>query len=255
MNLKFFLLFLMLLTAVVVNSAEVDVHCCIIGKQEDSTIEYPFDEHRITSMIDEASLIFRQVAMRFRVSSYQMITNNALSAIVVTNSAMRSQLYATMTAASGMKLFFVHELRDTNATATWSPFGIIVGLRATGVTLAHELGHACGLEDIYDWFEVTSNVVMTVEGDISPARMPYDCGRYHTVSSQGELVTRLLMYGYEDRTGVDITYGDIDGVWYSGANHHPGENDTNLWHTTQAPVGFVLHGNRHPQSENITDYQ
>ena len=57
MNLKFFLLFLMLVASVVVNSAEVDVHCCIIGKLEDSTIEYPLDEHRITSMMDEANLI------------------------------------------------------------------------------------------------------------------------------------------------------------------------------------------------------
>lgn len=255
MNLKFFLLFLMLVTAVVVNSAEVDVHCCIIGKQEDSTIEYPVDENEISSILNEVNLVFRQVAIRFCVRSYQMVTNNALSSIDISNEAMRRQLYATMSSSSGVKLFFVPELYNTRAVATWSPFGIIVGPHATGVTLAHELGHACGLEDIYDWFEVSSNVVMTVEGDISPARMPYDCGRYHTVSSQGELVTRLLMYGYEDRTGVDITYGDIDGVWYSGANHHPGENDTNLWHTTQAPVGFVLHGNRHPQSENITDYQ
>lgn len=254
MNLKFFLLSLMLVIAAVVNSAEVDVHCCIIGKQEDSTTEYPFDEHRITSMIDEVNLIFRQVAMRFRVSSYQMITNNAFSSIVVTNSAMRSQLFATMTASSGVKLFFVHELCNVNATAIWNPFGIIVGSRATGVTLAHELGHACGLEDIYDEYEISSNTWIRVEGDISPVRMPYDCGRYHTVSSQGDLVTRLLMYGYEGRSGVDITYGDVDGVWYSGANHQ-GEKDTNLWHTIQAPVGFVLHGNRHPQSENITDYQ
>ena len=118
------------------------------------------------------------------------------------------------------------------------------------MTIAHEIGHACGLEDVYSQYD-GSNFVIAVSGPIGKARMPDDWGRYSSDTDQGDFVRRLLMYGIEDeRGGVDMPYGDVDGVWCDAANMDVAYANSNCWHTSLAPVGFHYHGNRHPRSED-----
>ena len=151
----------------------------------------------------------------------------------------------------GLKMCFVNSIMD-DAAAFWNPYGIIIEASASAATIAHEMGHACGLEDIYSEY-TGSNFVIEVSGTISKIRMPDDWGRYSSDTDQGDFVKRLLMYGVDDRDGVDIPYGDVYGAWYDAANMDAAYTNSNSWHTSLAPVGFHYHGNRHPRSEDWVD--
>ena len=59
-----------------------------------------------------------------------------------------------------------------------------------------------------------------------------------------------MMYGADDGDGLDISYGDVDGVWQDAANVDVAYVNSNCWHTSLAPVGFHYHGNRHPRSDD-----
>ena len=60
-------------------------------------------------------------------------------------------LVANYTAHDCLKLYFVGEIisERMRVKAMHTPFGIVVGRRVTRNTLAHEMGHALGLDDCY----------------------------------------------------------------------------------------------------------
>lgn len=220
----------------------IPLRCMVIG--DDDSTSYM----EISNMVVDVNRVFRQVAMSFEVESCVRTNDFALQVIYDTNTTQRAKVYALLPNGNGLKLFFVNRI-DGDRVAFWNPYGIIIEKSATFKDVAHEIGHACGLEDIYSEY-IGSNFVIEVSGPISKARMPDDWGRYSSDTDQGEFVKRLLMYGINDRKGVDIPYGDVDGVWYDAANMDVAAVNSNCWHTTLAPVGFHYHGNRHPRSED-----
>ena len=89
--------------------------------------------------------------------------------------------------------------------------------------MAHELGHACGLEDVLDYVEWRdpANVKHQYyyEGDVARWRLPHDWGTdfdegYYSVQWHGDVLTRLLMCGrrLSPRTNEDISYGNAHGL-------------------------------------------
>ena len=228
------------------NCAPIPLRCAIVGAGDNSGA---ISMEAISNKITEVNRIFRQVAMSFEVASCICTNDTALSEVAMTNSSQRARLYSTIPNGDGLKMFFVKSTID-DVAAFWNHYGIIVEASASAVTIAHELGHACGLEDVYSQYD-GSNFVIAVSGPIGKARMPDDWGRYSSDTDQGDFVRRLLMYGIEDeRGGVDMPYGDVDGVWCDAANMDVAYANSNCWHTSLAPVGFHYHGNRHPRSED-----
>jgi len=102
--------------------------------------------------------------------------------------------------------------------------------------LAHELGHACGLRDIYEWFRDPTTGVVTSINDAGLTRASYmhpkdwAAGYYPRGLLHTNLITRVLMYGYSHDTKGCIPYGDAYGVYLP-------VNATQLI-TGMAPVGF-----------------
>lgn len=81
--------------------------------------------------------------------------------------------------------------------------------------VAHEIGHACGLDDIYIDQEGGSNV--SADLPINKHYLPYDCdivSYYDTSYNYHHLLRRLLMFGTTgaNSTGFDIPSGEIFGV-------------------------------------------
>lgn len=223
----------------------IPLRCAIISSDEGSIL---MSKETVSNKITEVNRIFRQVAMSFEIT-YCICTNDmTLTDVSKTNVRQRERLYSMIPNGDGLKLFFVNSIMD-DAVAFWNPFGIIIEKSATSKDVAHEIGHACGLEDIYSEC-VGSNFVIEVSGPISKARMPDDWGRYSSDADQRDFVKRLLMYGADDGDGLDISYGDVDGVWQDAANVDVAYVNSNCWHTSLAPVGFHYHGNRHPRSDD-----
>ena len=223
----------------------IPLRCLIVGSDGGAV---PVSAETVSNKVDEVNRIFRQAAMSFTVESCVVTNAVGLFEIDETNVVQRSRLYSMLPNGDGLKMIYVNRISG-DTEAFWSHYGIIITASARAEVVAHEIGHACGLEDIYTEY-AGSNFVISVSGKATKARMPDDWGRSLGDFDQGDVVKRLLMYGYDDKTGVDISYGDIDGVWQDADNVQAAFADSNCWHTTLAPVGFHYHGNRHPKSDD-----
>lgn len=219
------------------HGAPIDLNLCIVY---DNRNQPTITQAGFESLVTEVNRIFRQVAMSFRAGECIVTNDSSFVSIDSNNLTGSIGLFDALDGSSGIKVFFVPELID--AAAFQCSKGIVVGQGYSARVLAHELGHACGLDDIYDVYD---GVEYEVNGAIRRAWVPLDWGDYRTVSDQAELVQQLLMYGYDSGTGVDITFGDVYGLWYSEFEDSSGESNV-VWHMSLAPVGFHHHGNRNP---------
>lgn len=227
--------------------APIPLRCAIVEDGERGSF---INMTEISNKVTEVNRIFRQVAMSFEIQSCIQTNDALLATVVLTNANQRARLYSILPNGDGLKVIFVNDIEDA-AVACWNPYGIIVESSTSAIDIAHELGHACGLGDVYDDV-FGSNFVISVSGVVGKNRMPDDWGRYSGSLEQSVFVRRLLMYGFANtKTGVDISYGDIDGVWFDADNEQTAYVNSNCWHTTMAPVGFHYHGNRYPRSDDL----
>lgn len=123
-----------------------------------------------------------------------------------------------------IKVFFTRTIvsRD-DILGSYHPMGILISADANPYVLAHEIGHAFGLKDIYDE-QLDRNGALqnehklkAVVGPSDFTSHPEDWGAesghgYYERSDSGEIIVRqLLMYGYPG-SGLDIPDGRVRGI-------------------------------------------
>lgn len=185
--------------------------------------------------------IYAQVCMRFAIESILKINSTYLANVHLTNTVQWTELCSIGQDTGGLELYFVFNLGG-EATAFHTPGGIVVGPKANGRSMTHEIGHVYGLPDIYEESEDGS---LFVSGKPPRERMPDDWGWYPPTVTQEEIVHRLLMYGTFSDTKADISYGDIYGIHYTSSWNRVARKWENHWMLDLVPVGFKHHGNRH----------
>ncbi|MBQ6911748.1 MAG: hypothetical protein IJQ35_06240 [Bacteroidales bacterium] len=148
-----------------------------------------------------------------------------------------TNLLQTISAYGGLKLYFVGTIVDeyeNDPDAVDTRLGMALGEFATGETLAHEVGHRFGLEDIY--IINLDDPTCMVTGEIDEQRLPSDWGRYRIAGeealTQSNLIQRLLMYSSNIPGATDIPYDEVEGFW------HTGEVGNWDWDEGLAPVGL-----------------
>ncbi len=177
--------------------------------------------------------------LTFEIESISITNDSYLANVQLTNSTQWVALTSIERNTGMLELYFVPSL-EGGATAFYSRWGIVVGPSANVRTLSHEIGHACGLPDVYVSHRETS---LQVQGLPSKDRMPDDWGWYPPSLTHQQLLQRLLMYGVFSSSKADLSYGDIYGLYYTRSA------GVKTWHLNQAPVGFGRHGNRNPVSQ------
>lgn len=221
----------------------VDIDACVVADPHSN--EPVLSETSISNTLNDVNRIFRQVAMKFRLRSCIYTNDSELCVIDSTNVDQVVSLGMILDACGGLNVYFVPKIANSELGFA-NEFYVVAKQGSNAGVLAHEIGHACGLSDIYDHHVDTS---LEVEGPSRKDRMPYDWGRYRNGNNHSSVIRNLLMYGYHTADSIDISYGDVYGLWYTKDDVLGADRATNVWHLSNAPVGFHFHGNRHPRSE------
>ncbi len=220
---------------------DIKLKCWIVSGNQD---EDNCTAESVSNHIDGVNQIYSQACMKFAIHSVSYTNDAYLANIHITNRVQWTTLTSIGQNTGMLELYFVPELKG-KATAFYTSHGIVIGPDANARTIAHEIGHACGLPDIYDENRETS---LKVEGMPSKERIPDDWGWYPPSVKQADLVRRLLMYGVYSDTKADITYGDIYGLYYTNFWNQTTRKWERVWQLNNVPIGFGRHGNRNPTS-------
>ncbi len=235
----------------VVEESTVKLRAWIIGGDS----QWPKDETSISNMVSVANDICSQVGVVIDLVDPIVKTNipNAYNPTiegVETNRWQIGRLVSIAEGTDGLECYFVNGFYDQPGTAGVNcPSGMVLTAFADGVTLAHEIGHAFGLNDIFISNEDYTNDVVTLR-TITPEERPREAYmeadwnggckghgaggvRYYGKDiTHSEVIGRMLMNGCGG-SGRDISCGQVHGIWYSG----DGKQDED-WHIDLAPVGF-----------------
>jgi len=164
----------------------------------------------------EANAIWKQAGIRFRPQYGGEIRNSSYFAIqdVATLDALTSENFNT----GKLEVYFVNSLpglilgTDRSSTED-AREGITTTGSLSAQILAHELGHAVGLDDFYTSQSISGQTVTTGTELIREAWLPEDWSDFYEVDlTQTDLLERLLMFGIFTTNGNDIPAGRIYGV-------------------------------------------
>ncbi len=113
------------------------------------------------------------------------------------NPHLTAMLDTTNSMGNAVEIYFVETLENEGAAGVCWPEGIAIARNGTSHTIAHEVMHDCGLEDIYTVENPDGADPNPVPGPVSEERIPADWGGgyYPPGLAQRSLITRLLMRG------------------------------------------------------------
>jgi len=177
---------------------------------------------QVINKINEANLIQDQVAMVLNLSGGIHYTNRTDWLIMDTSDAANDVMKDLPNYGNGLKVCFISEI-SSGVAGVNSTNCIIITLDAKPNTLPHEVGHTCGLWDIY--IAHTNNFSLPDESPstesiekIGPTKAEYmhpkdwGSGYYPVGFLHTNLVMQLLMYGYAEDDALDIPCSDVYGV-------------------------------------------
>ena len=223
----------------VVPIATVNLRAWII---ESKTMETAFSADDIRRMVKDANDVYAQVGVTLNLIEPIVITNipDAYDAQYnpSTNQTSRWTFWDIVDIATntcGLECYFINSFADSSKTiAANSEWGLVATKRADGVDLAHEIGHALGLRDVYisnQDDKASSDPLLEIAAYEKPSASNlsgdwnggcYGKGTagtryYRSGLSMQEVVSRMLMNGVRgsDDCPRDITNGDVRGVYYT----------------------------------------
>jgi len=155
------------------------------------------------------------------VDHIQHINRSAWKNLNSTNTTFRQTLrqMGETPRAGDLRIFFIESYNGSNRTGFNGDYCMAIAKNASAVTLAHEIGHACGLRDIYSYVRNNTNQIthhIFNAGVVKAEYMdPLDwgAGYYAADLQQTNLITRLLMYGYIHPNANHIPHGNVYGVY------------------------------------------
>ena len=176
----------------------------------------------IDKMLDEANEVFTQVGITFQLMSVTMLLESRFWRIPYGQQVQDSRgmwtwqcptqlldlVINSYTAEDCIRVYFIGEIiSDFGAKAMTTPYGIIIGKMATTRTLAHELGHALGLDDCYAFRPLKNQDDIYVPHSDAPVDKMFfngvegdwgeESGRgfYDVLDTRKKLMMKMLMHG------------------------------------------------------------
>jgi hypothetical protein len=177
-------------------------------------------EAEVASLIVDVNKYYSQVAMEIVVQGGVRYINKTdwLTIQSAGNYAEQDVMQSTTNNTGGIEIYFVDDIEGSATGVNYSPSNAAAGLMVedggNARTVAHEIGHAAGLEDIYDQKGGTTLSNDPVKEVWEPKDWNSGSGPayYEATLKQPGLVQRLLMYGYTSTTKADIPRGQVHGL-------------------------------------------
>ena len=249
----------------VVNEKVVDIRAWLISNKNGDTA---FSEEEVRQMVRGASDIYAQVGVSLNLVEPITVTNIPAAYDASYNSLTNGywafdQIVDIASNTGGIECYFINSFIDYEYTvAANSINGMVITSRALSASLAHEIGHAFGLHDIYrsnsqkrgngeDLLEIPTYVKASsqnvpsdwnggCDGRNSPGTRYYEYG-----CTMHKLYSRMMMNGVKSfgDVGRDITAGNVYGVGYY---YLQGQR---VWFVNEVAVGFMSVRNNNPQHQ------
>ena len=202
-----------------------------------NNINAAWTTQEICKMLDTANEVFTQVGIEFELEGPPTTvgTTNDWNLVIGTfkdNNETSRWEYASActnllngyTSSNCVEIYFTGSvIYRRRSVAVTTPYGIVVGKRKVKpMTLAHELGHALGLEDCYARMRRSAGVIVSVGGVEEPVDGQFflfgngDWGKeggrgfYGMEDSKLAVTSMLLMHGFSsDATKADVPTGRV----------------------------------------------
>ena len=131
---------------------------------------------------------------------------------------------STNSMGNAVELYFVRTLDGRTTAGVRRPKGIAIASGVGSRTIAHEVLHDCGLEDIYVGDDQGNPLVEPIVAQSVPS--DWGGGYYNPWTLQHVLIKRLVMCSGldpEEVAGIDLPFGNVRG-WH----HDAGGGGTSL---------------------------
>jgi len=192
--------------------------CEVLDVKEAPTITRAYVEQLLVGVND----IYRQVGLQFVSAEVTTVVSNQWNREGLSRRSVGAAIRNHMTNTGGVEVYFIKGSgMNMEPLGSANVYGVIVRKSSGYGVLAHEIGHACRLCDIY----VEKDGVQLHDDDyiLQQEHMPLDWGNYRGVVDQSVIIEELLMNGKEvgDRwyaTGRDIPLGSIFGLGKDSAS-------------------------------------
>ena len=241
-----------------VEQTTTSVRAFILGYDND----FRTTPQQVTNLIAGVNCIYEQAGMRFVLEA--VVSTNVPASWLTLDIGQASgadnqrcdSICNIAHNTTGIELYFVYSLgEDVNGINHHNEndeiTGIILSSGVTSVTLAHEIGHSCGLADFYlsdtIYRHSYSATLPSVTGKLRHAWLPNDWGCsstevhfYYPFVDQPWIIQKMLMYGRADNYKGDIPLGNVYGVWYI----EPPDGDSVM--LSLAPISFSQYTTRNP---------
>ena len=205
-----------------------------------------WSSYQISKMLDTANEIYTQVGMSFELVEQATTVgttndwNLALGRFVITNGKLKLRcspacvnLLNSYTASDCIELYFIGSIVFSSpCSAITTPYGIIIGKKDAATTVvAHELGHALGLDDCYVKMNDGITSLPDVEAPVDRAffingsrdwGVEHGRGFYGTEDSRLAVAGSLLMHGVSSTDRADIADGMVLSLTRTMTNGTPG---------------------------------
>ena len=225
---------------------------------------WPRTQSEVQDLVAEADDIYEQAGVNVELIE-PIVFTNIMAAYNVTYNEPRlgrltkEQLVGLNVDTGALECYFINGFVDAPEILGMNcASGMVMTAGADGRTLAHEIGHALGMEDIYASNVGVTNETVSLKSIPASERPKYvfmesdwnlgcdghgdgGCRFYGKHVFHRDILDRMLMNGerHTSSGGRDITMGDIHGVRYTG----DGILDSD-WKIGLAPVGFFTNVDR-----------
>ena len=204
--------------AFVVEPVSVKTTVWIVG--DDDGEYYACDAATVSNMMADVNKIYEQIGVSFYIDSISVtncsrwlnLKDDGESAF---DPFLRRELVNLTRMSGGIELYFIDNIAK-GKVANHSRNGIVISTNATARVIAHEIGHSFGLADAYP-FQKHEPHAHLPEPLIRERGAPDDWSNgeghryYRKELSQEGLIWRLLMCGYDEQGGRDLSFGMIYG--------------------------------------------